>query len=129
MILEKMLNGPLTTEQLARIINVDITERHLSGAIRVAETYEPTKYWDLDFASQTATSQSGQIKCIADMHAEALLRFYKSAGTFIDFWESRKEYVKVDGGYIDVDTLKTVWPIPGRETEYFFLSNGLAIVK
>jgi carbamoylphosphate synthase large subunit len=128
MILEKMLNGHLSVDQLARIINVDITERHLSGMIRVAESYDPTKYWEFDFSSQTARSSVGELKCIADTLAEALLRFYKSAGSYIDFWESRKSYVQVDGGYIDVDTLKTVWPIPGRN-DHIFLSNGLAMAN
>lgn len=129
-IVEKMImNGPISSDQLARIINVDITSHHLKNVIRVADCYDPTTYWDFDFDAQTATSHDGTIKCISDLMSEALLRFFKSAGRNIDFWESRKQYVNVDGAYIDVDTLKSVWPIPGRKANHIFLSNGLAMTN
>lgn len=128
-IVEKLMQyGPISPDQLARCLNVDISPTKCKfTTIRVAETYEPTKYWDFDFRSQTITSSTGIQRWNADPLQEALIRFYKSAGSRAAFMEEYKELINVDGGYIDVDTLKPVWPVPGRPSDHLLFSNGLAM--
>lgn len=117
--------GCIGKRQLGEVLGINIT----GDVIAIREHYDTTRCWTFDFENQVATSPEGKIYWNSIPSLEAWLRFSAKTGDNVAYHDHRLKSVKNQGGYIDCDTLKTVWPRRDGEDGWLLFGNGLAMAN